>query len=105
MASSARVQNLTANSEVKIGQARRWVESGVFAWVEVGVSIRKLSVAEMAAERSRLSQELEPFPRVELRGLVTRGIEDVRHEFNVAWQGTLFADPSLVEKLGMAGNA
>jgi len=86
------------------------VDDGVCAWVEVGVTIRKLTVAEMAAERSRLSAE-EAFrmlslkerlaiarrqvPMAELPGLMVAGLIDIRRERSVARDGTRFAVAAL----------
>ena len=69
MAASFRVKDLTAGRELKRSQADRLVELCVYAWVEQGVSIRKLSLAEMVAARSEKARLDEPLPLSELRHL------------------------------------
>lgn len=91
MAAHARILNLTTQSEVKPGQARRWVASGVFAWVETGVSIRKLTMAEMVQERSRLSGGTEPFPWAEERGVKVVDLQGIAAQRMLARVTTHYA--------------
>lgn len=99
-----RVFNLTTRCYVKRAQAEGWLEHGVCAWVERGATIRNLTLPEMVAGRGGLPGDSDSFPYAEVPGVVTDGIEGMRRERNMAWQGTLFAVPSLAQELALTAN-
>jgi hypothetical protein len=67
---NSRVFNVTRRFSLKHKQALRAVEQCACAWVEYGVSIRDLTVAESIAARNRQAQLREPLAVAELPGLV-----------------------------------
>ena len=69
MASNKRILNLSTKRTIKRSQAIGRVEQCVSAWVEQGVSIRDLSLAESIALRSKQARESEELDRSELPGL------------------------------------
>jgi hypothetical protein len=79
MASNFRVINLSNGYRLKPKAAQRAVANGAAEWVELGVSIRSLSLAESIQARNKISAFSEPIAWAELPGL--------RYEPTVASQG------------------
>jgi hypothetical protein len=73
MASNQRIFNESRRWFIKRSQAIGRVEHCVSAWVEFGVSIRDLSLAESNAKRSE--QMREPLEWAEMPGLIYRPSE------------------------------
>lgn len=67
---NSRVFNVTRRFSLKHKQALRAVEECACAWVEYGVSIRDLTLAESIQGRNRRAQLRQPLALAELRGLV-----------------------------------
>lgn len=101
MSSQIYVYDVHTKRHVKLKQAKRRVAEGVWAWVEEGVSVRMLTSFEMLAARAKLSPAKDSFPWAELPGVVTRDLEGVEHELQVAYQGTLLGSPKRVEALAL----
>lgn len=75
MANNTRVQNLTRNYSLKHKQALRAVENCACAWVEFGVSVRDLSLAESIVKRNEQARTREPLAFAELPSLIYRPSE------------------------------
>ncbi len=67
---NSRVYNVTRRFSLKHKQALRAVEEFAFAWVEFGVSISDLTLAESIVVRNQQARLREPLDRAELFGLV-----------------------------------
>jgi hypothetical protein len=63
------VFNITRGFRLRFNQACRAVENCACAWVEVGVSIRDLTLAESIAARTQQAKDREPLPYSEVHGL------------------------------------
>lgn len=72
MASHARIFNLTRRYSLKHKQALRAVDNCACAWVEFGISVRDLTLAESIAARNKQATLREPLPFVELPGIIFR---------------------------------
>jgi len=72
MSKNTRVLNVTRGFRLRFNQARRAVEQCACAWVEHGVSVRDLTLAEAIAARNKRKKDAEPLPYLELRGIVCR---------------------------------
>ena len=70
MSNNQRVLNVTRGYSMKHKQACRAVENCTSAWVEFGVSIRDLSLAESIAARNEQAQHREPLPMIEIAGVI-----------------------------------
>jgi hypothetical protein len=75
MASNQRIFNESRRWFIKRSQAIGRVEHCVSAWVEFGVSIRDLSLAESNAKRSEQATMREPLEWAECPGLIYRADE------------------------------
>lgn len=64
-----RVVNLTRSTRLRFNQARKGVENCAWAWVEVGVSVRDLTLRESIAARAQQAKDREPLPFAEVPGL------------------------------------
>jgi len=69
MTQSIRVFNVTRRFYMKPKRAVRAVENCACAWVEVGVSLRDLTLAEAIAARNRQASLRDPLPVAELLGV------------------------------------
>jgi hypothetical protein len=67
---NARIVNISRNFSLKHSQALKAVENCACAWVEFGVSIRDLSLAESIAARNTQAKEREPIAPAEIPGLI-----------------------------------
>ena len=70
MTNNARVFNVTRRFSLKYKQALKAVENCACAWVEIGVSIRDLTLAESIAARNKQAAEREPLAFAEIPGLI-----------------------------------
>lgn len=69
MPKDSRVFNITRSFRLRFNQARKAVENCACAWVEYGVSVRDLTLAESIAARSQQAKDREPLPYAEVFGL------------------------------------
>jgi hypothetical protein len=69
MQKDPRVLNITRGFRLRFNQACKAVENCACAWVDVGVSIRDLTLAESIAARARQAKDREPLPYSEIHGL------------------------------------
>ena len=69
MSQDLRILNITKGFRLKPNQAYRAIEAGACAWVEVGVSIRNLTLAESIAFRNEQAKVREPLAYAEIPGL------------------------------------
>jgi hypothetical protein len=69
MAKTLSVFNVTRGYSVRLNQARRAVDNCACAWVEKGVSVRDLTLAESIAARALQAKNREPLPYAEIPGL------------------------------------
>jgi hypothetical protein len=69
MSNNKRILNLTRGFTLKHKQALRAIDECSAAWVEYGVSIRDLTLAESIAARNQQARESEPLASSELPGL------------------------------------
>lgn len=72
MSNNSRVLNISRRFMLKHKQAVRGVENCSFAWVDFGVSVRDLTLAEAQAARIAKKKMAEPLPYAEMRGIVFR---------------------------------
>jgi hypothetical protein len=70
MSQDHRVLNITRKFRLKRNQAERAVRECACAWVEYGISVRDLTLAESIAARNKQAAERAPAPSVELPGIV-----------------------------------
>jgi hypothetical protein len=95
VAVSRKVVNLTRNFHLKFRRAERAIEECSAAWVEYGVSIRDLTLAESIAARNTQARLREPLPYAEIHGLrfdpPTSGIAATRRERKLTWEAHKFA--------------
>src|SRR5579875_1076831 len=119
MASHTKVLNISSGLRIKRSQAYRRIEQCVSEWVEDGVSIRDLTVAEMIAARSmqaRAGQRREhererlgvDLGHVELPGVVFRLGDNraaVSREMALARDAQRFADQRSSAGMSAQGSA
>jgi len=70
MAKDSRVLNITRGFRLKHNQGLRAIEQCACAWVEFGVSIRDLTLAESIAKRNEQAANREPLANCEIPGLI-----------------------------------
>ncbi len=70
MTNNARVTNVTRGYTLKHSQALRAISNCAAAWVEFGVSIRDLTLAESVAARHAQAKLREPLPQAEVPGVI-----------------------------------
>ena len=70
MTNNARVYNESRKFHMKHKQALKAIEACSAAWVEYGVSIRDLTIAEAIQARNTQAQHAEPAPNAELPGII-----------------------------------
>jgi len=80
MAEDSRILNITRGFRLKRSQAYRALENGACAWVEVGVSVRDLTLAESIAVRNQQAKMREPLVYAEIPGLVFDGPLPIRND-------------------------
>ena len=94
MSNNQRVLNITRGYSLKHKQALRAVENCACTWVEFGVSIRDLTLAEAIAARNKQASEREPLADAELPGIIYKPAKQTpaaMHEMQIAWQANKFA--------------
>jgi hypothetical protein len=94
MAQDPRVLNITRGFRLKRSQVYRAIENGAVAWVEVGVSVRDLTLAESIAARNEQARLREPLEFAEVHGLrfdpPVSGIPATRREGLLLWEAHKF---------------
>lgn len=94
MSKTHRVCNLTRNVRLKFSQALKAVESCACAWVEEGISIRDLSLAEAITARNKQAQLRQALAFAELPGLRFQppayAQESTRREYVLAAEANKF---------------
>lgn len=80
MAQDLRVLNITRGFRLKHSQAYRGIENCAFKWVEVGVSVRDLTLEEAMQARKEQAKMREPLPWAEIPGLSFNGPLPVRND-------------------------
>ena len=70
MKNSARVFNVTRGYALKHKSALKAIENCACAWVEFGVSVRDLTIAEAIQARNEHAAKREPLAFAELPGVV-----------------------------------
>lgn len=95
MASKNRVENVTNGRWMKQRRAERAVETCSAEWIEYGVSIRNLTLAEAIAARNQQAAVREPLPYKEIHGLrfepSVSGMEATKREGLLAWEAHKYA--------------
>jgi hypothetical protein len=90
MASPKRVLNVTNGFQYKRGAVERAIEACSVAWVEYGVSVRSLAVAESIEARNDQARRREPLPFAELPGVkyepCIAGKEATGREGKLLWE-------------------
>lgn len=96
MPQDPRVLNITRGFRLRFNQARKAVENCACAWVDVGISIRDLTLAESIAARSQQAKDREPLPYAEVHGLTfspAPGTDRAHRESRVlAYEASLFVE-------------
>ena len=70
MSNNTRILNLSRGYSLKHKQALRAIEQCACIWVEIGVSIRDLTLAESIAARNQQAANREPLEAPEIPGLI-----------------------------------
>jgi hypothetical protein len=90
MASHARILNITNGYRFKRTHAERAIDVCSAVWVEYGVSIRNLTLAESIAARNDQASRREPLPFAEIPGIkyepCTSGISATGREGRLLWE-------------------
>ncbi len=73
MSQARRVLNITKGCYKRYSQALQAIEIGACAWVEEGVSIRNLTIAESIAFRNDQAKQREPLAYAEDFALIFNG--------------------------------
>lgn len=96
MPADSRVFNITRGFRLRFNQARKAVENCACAWVEHGVSIRDLTLAESIAARAQQAKDREPLPYAELFSLRFEGPKGTegatRESKRLVYEAVLFAE-------------
>lgn len=91
---NSRVVNITRRYSMKYKQALRAIENHSAAWVEFGVSIRDLTLAESIALRNIEASQREPLAYAELPGITfnppANQAEGNRREMMLAYEANKF---------------
>lgn len=90
-----RIVNIANGYRLKLSAALRAIEECSAAWVDPGVSIRSLTLAESIAARNEQAARREPLPYAEVPGLrfdpPATGIHATRRESVLTWEAHTFA--------------
>jgi hypothetical protein len=96
MSKTHRVQNVTRGIRLKLNQAERAVEACAAEWVEYGVSIRDVTLAEAIELRNSQAATRERMAKAELPGLKydppKGGAESLRQEWWLAMRADVFVE-------------
>lgn len=91
-----RILNVTRGFRLRFNQARKAVEQCACEWVEVGLTIRDLTLAESIAARAQQAKDREPLPFAEVPGLSfeapTGGAGAHRQSRRLAYEAALFVE-------------
>lgn len=94
MTKNKRIFNISRGYSLKRGAAERAISECSAAWVEEGVSIRNLTLAESIAARNEQARVAEPLPFAEIPGLrfepTSSGAAATRRERLLTWQAHEF---------------
>ena|ERR1700748_2850071 len=95
MASHSKIHNISSNRYIKKSQAFGRIEQCISDWVEYGVSIRDLTLAEAIQARSQQAKDREPLPLAEIHGLkyepASRNAVSTRESLKLAYEDGKFA--------------
>ncbi len=95
MCKPRRVRNVTTGYWLKPAQAQRAIEECAAAWVEEGVSMRSVTLAEAIALRNAQAARREPVAMAELPGVryepTMKGLEGFRLECKLMRDANRFA--------------
>ena len=91
MSNNHRILNVSRGFTLKHGQAVKAIGNCACAWVEYGVSIRDLTIAEAITARNEQARIAEPLPLAELPGLVVRNLPHYSDELELATTANKFA--------------
>lgn len=90
------VLNTTRGFYLRLNQARKAVENCACAWVEHGVTVRDLTLAESISARAVQEKYREPLPYAEIHGLrfdpQERSTGAHRESRLLAYEASLFAE-------------
>jgi hypothetical protein len=90
MTNNHRVLNVTRGYHLKRTHAERAIDACSAVWVEYGVSIRNLTLAESIAARNDQARRREPLPFAEIHGLkyepCVSGISATGREGKLLWE-------------------
>ena len=75
MASNTRIYNETRHYYMNRKQAAKAVENCACAWIQFGVSVRDLTLAESIVARNHQAHDRVPLPMAEQPGIVYRPAE------------------------------
>jgi hypothetical protein len=96
MSKNTRVLNISRGFRLRFNQAAKAVEQCAAAWVEYGVSIRDVTLAEAIALRNQQASQRVLLAYAELPGLVYEpclgGAEGYRQERRLAVEANFFAE-------------
>lgn len=73
MAQTPRVFNITRGFHLKRSQAERAIENCACVWIEYGVSVRDLTLAESIQVRNEQARVREPLAQAEIPGVTFTG--------------------------------
>jgi hypothetical protein len=90
MTKSHRVRNITRQFTLKRNQALAAIENCAATWVEYGVSIRDLTLAESIAKRNEQAANREPLPLAELRNCVFEPPANQSRHYDMVSQANRF---------------
>lgn len=87
MQKDPRILNITRGFRLKPSQAYRAIENCACEWVDIGVSVRDLTLAESIQARNVQAKDREPLANAEIPGIMfdgKRNLDLVRaaHEFH-----------------------
>jgi hypothetical protein len=80
MASHHRILNITNGFYLKPTQVYRGIENCAFAWVEVGITCRNLTIEESLASLNEQAKIREPLVYAEIPGIVFDGPLPIRND-------------------------
>lgn len=103
MSKSLSVFNETRGYSIRFKQALRAVENCACEWIEYGVSIRDLNLAESISARAEQAKLREPLPYSEVHGLrfepPVGGDAAYRQSRLLAFEATIFAGMATAPRL------
>lgn len=90
MAAHTRVLNVTRNFRMKFRQAEKAIENCACTWLDYGVTVRDLTLAESIKARNEQASRREPLARAELPNLTFQH-PGAAQERQLAFQAQRFA--------------